>query len=165
MPKLTWRSAAVALLVSADLGFAARASALPTGVRRIARQAPVGVPQTARARIMPLVFRPFRYEVRAAQVPPIKTLPLIAQPQRTSALPALLEFGGFATSFAPPAPGGCAAPRSGVLLANLPATPFTPIVCRRGEGDSDELPTSLVPGRNKNALYGPAYSPRDLDAP
>jgi hypothetical protein len=64
----------------------------------------------------------------------------------------------------------CAATRSGMFVpAYLPATgsPFASPACGQdwsAVGDADGI-TTLTPGQNKDALYGPAYTPRDLGTP
>jgi hypothetical protein len=61
---------------------------------------------------------------------------------------------------------GCDATRASALLATLPAPEFTPRVCRRDlPADVSVGSTALVPGRNKNALYGPAFQPHDFGTP
>lgn len=96
---------------------------------------------------------------------PIKALPLVP-PVKARALPMLLPFG--LTTFAVPLEAdGCSGSRSRVLLTALPASPFTAAACAR-EGTlagASSRATSLVPGRDKNALYGPAYSSHDFDNP
>ncbi len=59
---------------------------------------------------------------------------------------------------------GCA-DRARTLLTTLPATPFVPLACDRASSGPAGSPDGLVAGRNKNALYGPAYAPRVDDQP
>jgi hypothetical protein len=51
------------------------------------------------------------------------------------------------------------------LLAVLPTTPFAPAACQRGAQDEAVPRTTLAPGRNKNALYGPGFAPHGDDVP
>jgi hypothetical protein len=157
------RSSAAALLVSAALAFVVPASAAPTHPRLVEARPPIGPLRAVRASASPFVAAPLRYELRAPHAASIKPLPL---PAPVRFLPALLPFKRV-TLAAPLAWDPCAPPRSSMLLATLPAVPFVPVACKgdRWMGSGSDRATSLVPGRNKNALYGRAYSPHDLDAP
>lgn len=153
------------LLVSAPIAFGAQASAVPPRLRPPLRQTPLTVSRATRVSGTPLLFSPLRSELRAAQVAPIKPLPLVP-PVRAKVLPVFLPLA-LAAPAIPFAADTCTAARSGMLFTSLPAGPFTPIACQRDGllGETGDRATALVPGGNKNALYGPAYSAHDFSAP
>jgi hypothetical protein len=158
------RWSAAAVLASAALSFASSASAAPTVRRIIERPMPIRSVRTTRASGMSFAVTPFRFELRSAHAAPVQALPL---PPQASIFPALLPRG-LAILAVPFKPDACAPPRSATLLSTLSATPFTPLGCERvapARDWSDRTTSSLVPGHNKNALYGRAYSPHDFDGP
>jgi hypothetical protein len=154
-----------ALWASVDLTFAFPVSAAPTHVRFVERRTPVVTARAVRAAFVPQIFAPLRYELRAAQLAPIKALPLPA-PVPARMVSPLLPLG-LAALAAPLTSNACETRRPTVLLATLPATPFASFACQRGDAavrGASDAPTALVPGHNKNAFYGRAYSPHDIDA-
>jgi hypothetical protein len=157
------RWSAAAVLVSAALSFASSASAAPTVRRIIERPMPIRSVRTTRASAMSFAVTPFRFELRSAHPAPVQALPL---PPQARVFPALLPRG-LAILAVPFRPDACAPPHSAALLSTLSVTPFTPLGCERGAPvrDWSDRTTSLVPGHNKNALYGRAYSPHDFDGP
>jgi hypothetical protein len=159
------RWSAAAVLVSAALSFAPFASAAPTVRRIIERPMPIRSVRTTRAAGLSFAVTPFRFELRSAHAAPVQALPLPLPPQ-ARVFPALLPRG-LAILAVPFKPDACAPPRSATLLSTLSATPFTPLGCERDAPvrDWSDRTTSLVPGHNKNALYGRAYSPLDFDGP
>jgi hypothetical protein len=173
--RLLCRSFAAALWMSAGVFLAAApAWAIPAHPRLIAPQAPLsGRPAHSASLVVHSAAASFRFGSRAAvEEAPIRALPLIA-PQRVVApraplrlLPVVLPRLGLATLLAPLGPDNCAGQRSTVLLAALPTNPFSPMVCEgraMPAGYDRDVPTSLVPGHNKNALYGHSYAPRSFD--
>jgi hypothetical protein len=153
-----------ALWATVGLLFAFPVCAAPTHLRFVERRTPIITARAVRAPFAPHVFAPLRYELRAAQPAPIKGLRFPA-PLRAGVFTALVPLG-LAGLAAPLASNACETRRPGVLLATLPATPFVSVACERDasvRGVSDR-PTSLAPGRNKNAFYGRAYSPHDIDS-
>lgn len=167
MSHLSRRLSASVLTVSAAFALAHPAAAAPLHPRLIGPRAPLAAPRTAHPFVMHDMAAPLRFAQHPAPVAPLKALPLIAPPapvRRLSGLLPRLELGAL------PAIVGtdsCAAPRTGVVLSSLPATPYAPLACERDLSASDgrALPSSLVPGHNKQALYGRGYSPQFHDAP
>lgn len=154
----------VSLMIVAGMTLTAGSAtaALPGPLPRVRVTVPFVISRTARA---PLVrFHPVLSTNAFRASSPSLGLPALP-PVRLRALPVLqpLEAAALTTvGF-----DACGRARPGVLIAMLPVAPFAPLSCPRRAGGVDEADrqTSLVPGRNKDALYGRAYSPHDLDAP
>jgi hypothetical protein len=150
------------MAVVAVVGLSAPASAVPPHARAIEAPAVLRAARTARAlartSVLPFVFAPLRYAPRAARESPIQSLPLGARPAAVRLLPVLLAVPAL-----PEGADRCGERRSATLLTTLNAPPFTPVACLRAAPPADRLPTSLVPGGKKRALYGPAYAPRDFE--
>jgi hypothetical protein len=59
----------------------------------------------------------------------------------------------------------CTPQRARELITVLATSPFAPVDCQSARRLDDDavLPPVLAPGHNKNALFGPAFSPRRDD--
>jgi hypothetical protein len=186
MPKLSLRSFAVALFVSAALASAAPAGAAPvaalpsTAALAAAESAAVEPPIRARiiaphvaltglrATAHPLIVHnlaaPERFALHPAPAVPITALPLVAPPRSVTVFSAFLPRLGLAALPDLATSDRCGSPRSGVILSELPTAPYTPMACERDLFlTGPDLPTSLVPSRNKNALYGSVHAPHSGD--
>jgi len=157
MVTLLHRSVASALVAAVAAALTTSVYAAPTGLRSVERQMPLVLTRIPHgtAVTVPLVFAPLLDARRAQHAAPIKALPLVP-PIRSETFPALLPLG-LATLNA----GWLDTDRCSTARSPMPAA------CARAAslaGSSDRA-TSLVPGRNKNALYGPAYSFHDFDTP
>jgi hypothetical protein len=162
-------SRSVAVVIVAALLLASSAAGVVAGpVRplRAAGQPLLGNARAARAPVVLFRAAPSQTHFGPVLPAPFRALPLVSAPAPIKLLPALLPRIGLA-ALAPSSMDDCAATRSGVLIAALPAPAFAPLACRqRPETADGSVPaTSLAAGRNKDALYGRAYSPHDFDAP
>jgi len=159
------RSAAAAVFLSSACAFVTPASAAPRPVVLVERPTPPAAARTARLTIVHFAVASLTYHLRAAEGSPIRALPLTVQAAPIKLLTGSLPRFALVPLLAPLDWDDCGVPRSAVLLTSLPATPFTPTACERGlsTGAARESPTSLTPGHNKNALYGPAYSQHGFD--
>lgn len=150
------------ILIAGPAGAAAAGAAAAGAMPRVRTAVPLVLSRTHAA---PMRFRPVQATngLRSPS-PPVLMLPPLA-PARFNVLPLLQPLEAEALTSA--GFEDCSRARSGVLIAMLPVAPFAPRACseRTGTLDAGDRETSLVPGRNKNALYGRAYSPHDLDAP
>jgi hypothetical protein len=144
--------------------------AAPTRFRAVERQMPLVLTRTPQrvphGAVIPLLFAPLLGVPRTPRSAPIKALAL-TPPLRSRTLPALLPFGLAAFDAARLDTGGCWGSHSQMLLTTLPVHPFAPAACERDASlaGSPDRGAPLVPGHNKNALYGPAYSFHDFNTP
>ena len=172
MVSLVHRSVAAALLAAVAAALTTPACAAPTGHRAVERQVPLALTRTplriphGTAVAVPPVFAPLLDARSAQRAAPIEALTLVP-PIRSSTFPALLPVGLAALNAAWLDTDRCSSARSPMLLTRLPVQPFAPAACARAASlaGSGDRATTLVPGRNKNALYGPAYSLHEFDAP
>jgi hypothetical protein len=173
MLKRSCRTFVIALSASAFLAPCAPALAGQTHVMGTVRPTDVGwsraEPGTAShpgMLVAPLQVRPLG---AAADALPIHTLPSFVPVRAYSAFwPQLRVASMFAA-------GSnwyqCAAKRSAFFVPAFPpatvSPPFDSPACGQdwsAVGDADGF-TTLTPGQNKDALYGPAYTPRDFGTP
>lgn len=172
MLKRSCRTFVVALSASAFLAPLAPALAGPTHALGSIRPPEFGgarVEPGTQARpsllVEPLQVRPL------AVTRPVNPAPAFAPFVPVRANPAYWPQLRFASMFAVGSSWfQCSMPRSSLFTsAYLPATgsPFAAPACGQDPsavGDADGI-TTLMPGHDKDALYGPAYSPRDFGTP
>lgn len=95
---------------------------------------------------------------------PVGGLPGFVRPQPWGRLPALVPRFAFAALLWHPS-DACSPPRRDVIVATLPQTPSWRSACVDAQAAAGDVSTALVPGRNKNALYGRAYTPGGVVIP
>ncbi len=161
---------AIAVALSASAGVVQFAAAAPTHANVMAvRPAPVRASRSGSAPILHYALTPGFVALTVHRVTePIQALPVPPTVTRQPAafLPVLLPRAMFAALLPPNGASPCAATRAPVLISAVPRVPFAADECARRSFAADQRdlpPTSLVAGHNKNALYGPGYSPSHSD--
>ncbi len=157
------RLGCVAAVTLAAIGLATPIGAAPTR----AHAAPVAAPTRAVSAALrtPLTFHvtPMSFTHHAMSLHTTDVFPALVAPPQTHRVWTLLPRFAAAALTAPFDVGGCDE-RARTLVTTLPTTPFAPLDCARRASSSSRA-DGFIAGHNKNALYGPAYTPHVDDQP